>query len=125
LVSQPVDKSILQEIVRVVDARRRVPDRVQVRTKEYLITYLDDHQNRLEEALRRFDSDKLNMLYGQLASKVKYKAHRTVSARKTPPAKKAPVAKKSVAKKPPAAKKSVAKKLPAAKKKVAKKKPHK
>jgi hypothetical protein len=71
-VAQPVDSSILHEIVRVVELRRKVPERVQVRAREYLITYLEDHQRRLEEALQRYDSDRLNMLYGQLASKIKY-----------------------------------------------------
>jgi hypothetical protein len=71
-VTQPVDSSILHEIVRVVESRRKVPERVQVRAREYLITYLEDHQRRLEEALQRYDSDRLNMLYGQLASKIKY-----------------------------------------------------
>lgn len=70
--NQPVDTSILHEIVRVIESRRKVPERVQVRAREYLITYLEDHQRRLEEALQRYDSDRLNMLYGQLASKVKY-----------------------------------------------------
>lgn len=78
--TQPVDSSILHEIVRVVEARRKVPERVQVRAREYLITYLDDHQHRLEEALQRYDSDRLNMLYGQLASKIKYQMLRKLPA---------------------------------------------
>jgi hypothetical protein len=80
-VNQPVDSSILHEIVRVVETRRKVPDRVQVRSREYQITYLDDHQRRMEEAIHRFDGDRLNMLYGQLASKVKYQMLRRVPAR--------------------------------------------
>ncbi len=122
--TQPEDKGILHEIVRVIEARRRVPERIQVNTREYLITYLEDHRNRLEEALRRYDSDRLNILFGQLASKVKYQFTKLVPARPTPPEPKpakpkAPAAKKAAAKKP-AAKKAVAKK-PAAKKPAAKK----
>ena len=79
--SQPVDSSILHEIVRIIEARRKVPDKVIVTSKEYLLTYLEDHRNRLEEALMRFDRDRLNMLYGQLASKVKYQLLRRVPAR--------------------------------------------
>lgn len=137
--SQPVDKSILQEIVRVIEARRKVPEKVVVRSREYVITYLEDHMNRLEEALRRYDSDRLNMLYGQLASKVKYQMHRMVAARPKeakaarPTAAKAkkaaspakPVVKKAAAKKAAAKKsprKAAAKRAPAkAAKKVAKK----
>ena len=70
--AQPVDSSILHEIVRVIEARSRVPGRVAVRAREYQITYLEDHQRRLEEAIQRHDADRINMLYGQLASKVKY-----------------------------------------------------
>ena len=80
-VTQPVDSSILHEIVRIVEARRKVPERVAVRGREYQITYLEDHQRRLEEALMRFDRDRLNMLYGQLASKVKYQLLRRLPAR--------------------------------------------
>lgn len=79
--TEPVDSSILHEIVRIIDSRRKVPDRVIVTSKEYLLTYLEDHRNRLEEALMRFDGDRLNMLYGQLASKVKYQLLRRVPAR--------------------------------------------
>jgi len=75
-VTLPVDKSILHEIVRVVSARSKVPERVAVRGRNYLITYLDDHRQRLEDALRRHDVDRVNMLYGQLASKVKYQLMR-------------------------------------------------
>jgi hypothetical protein len=79
--TQPVDSSILHEIVRIIEARRKVPDKVIVTSKEYLLTYLEDHRHRLEEALMRFDRDRLNMLYGQLASKVKYQFLRRVPAR--------------------------------------------
>jgi len=82
-VTQPVDSSILHEIVRVVESRRKVPERVQVRAREYLITYLEDHQRRLEEALQRYDSDRLNMLYGQLASKIKYQLLRRLPGAST------------------------------------------
>ena len=80
-VTQPVDNSILHEIVRIVESRRKVPEKVIVKSKEYLLTYLEDHQRRLEEALQRYDADRLNMLYGQLASKIKYQLLRRVPAR--------------------------------------------
>ena len=80
----PVDTSILHEIVRIVEARRKVPERLVVRGREYQITYLEDHQRRLEEALQRFDHDRLNMLYGQLASKVKYQMLRRVPTQPAP-----------------------------------------
>ena len=133
--SQPVDSSILHEIVRIIEARRKVPDKVIVTSKEYLLTYLEDHRNRLEEALMRFDRDRLNMLYGQLASKVKYQLLRRVPARaaaamgisKTaqPAAKPAPKpAAKATAPKRPVAKAAAkpAKKAPVKKKAPAKKK---
>lgn len=114
--TQPVDSSILHEIVRVIESRRKVPDKVIVTSKEYLLTYLEDHRRRLEEALMRFDRDRLNMLYGQLASKVKYQLLRRVPARAAsavglspaPPAKRpaAPAAKRSAA--TPPAKRSAA-----------------
>lgn len=98
--TQPVDSSILHEIVRVIESRRKVPEKVVVKSKEYVLTYLEDHQRRLEEALNRYDSDRLNMLYGQLASKIKYQLLRRLpakaasalglSAAKRPPAKPAP-----------------------------------
>jgi hypothetical protein len=121
-VTQPVDSSILHEIVRIIESRRKVPDRVIVTSKEYLLTYLEDHRNRLEEALMRFDRDRLNMLYGQLASKVKYQLLRRVPARAAaamglsaakpakPPAKPVKPAARPVAK---AAAKPAAKKAPA------------
>lgn len=79
--TQPVDSSILHEIVRVIDSRRKVPSKVIVKSKEYLLTYLEDHQRRLEEAMARYDRDLINMLYGQLASKIKYQVLRRVPAR--------------------------------------------
>lgn len=102
--TQPVDTSILHEIVRIIESRRKVPEKVIVKSKEYVLTYLDDHRRRLEEALQRYDADRLNMLYGQLASKIKYQVLRRLPARaaaamglgtarttnaKAPPAKKA------------------------------------
>lgn len=85
--AQAVDRSILQEIVRIIEARKKVPERVRVRAREYLITYLEDHQRRLQDALQRYDSDRLNMLYGQLASKVKYQLLRRLPGRERPAAK--------------------------------------
>lgn len=76
-----VDLTILHEIVRVVQARAKVPERVRILKREYQITYLDDHRQRIEEAIRRHDSDRLNMLFGQLASKVKYQLLRRVPSR--------------------------------------------
>jgi hypothetical protein len=123
-VTQPVDSSILHEIVRVIESRRKVPEKVVVKAKEYLLTYLDDHQRRLEEALQRYDSDRLNMLYGQLASKIKYQLLRRVpvkaeavgkakkgGAKAAPPRRAAkPIAKvkSKPAKKPPAKPKKAA-----------------
>lgn len=113
--TQPVDSSILHEIVRVIESRRKVPEKVVVKSKEYVLTYLEDHQRRLEEALNRYDADRLNMLYGQLASKIKYQLLRRLPARAAGalglgptkrPAAKAPAAKK--AEKPPAKAKSAA-----------------
>lgn len=66
------DIAILHEIVRVIEKREKVPDRVRIRAKQYQITYLDDHRERLEEAIRRRDSDRLGMLFGQLQGRVKY-----------------------------------------------------
>jgi len=76
-----VDLAILHEIVRVVQARAKVPEKVRILKREYHVTYLDDHRQRIEEAIRRHDSDRLNMLFGQLASKVKYQLLRRVAAR--------------------------------------------
>jgi hypothetical protein len=69
----------LHEIVRVVQARAKVPERVRIQKREFQITYLDDHRQRIEEALRRRDADRLSMLFGQLASKVKYQLLRRVA----------------------------------------------
>jgi hypothetical protein len=74
-----VDLAILHEIVRVVQARAKVPERVRIQKREFQITYLDDHRQRIEEALRRRDTDRLSMLFGQLASKVKYQLLRRVA----------------------------------------------
>ena len=71
-----VDVSILKEIARIVQSRSKVPDRIQLQKRTFLITYLDDHRQRIEEALRRHDGDRLNMLFGQLESKVKYQVIR-------------------------------------------------
>lgn len=75
-----VDSLILQEIARVIQSRTKVPERVRIQKREYQITYLEDHRQRIEEALRRHDTDRLNMLFGQLASKVKYQLLRRVAA---------------------------------------------
>jgi hypothetical protein len=75
-----VDLSILHEIVRVIQARAKVPERVRIQKRQYQITYLDDHRQRIEEALRRHDTDRLSMLFGQLASKVKYQLLRRVAS---------------------------------------------
>jgi len=76
-----VDLSILHEIVRVVQARAKVPQRVRILKRDYQITYLEDHRQRIEEALRRHDTDRLSMLFGQLASKVKYQLLRRPASR--------------------------------------------
>ena len=99
--TQPVDSSILHEIVRVIESRRKVPEKVVVKGREYQLTYLEDHQRRLEEALQRYDADRLNMLYGQLASKIKYQMLRRVPARaiaEPKPVKKVAAAKPATAK---------------------------
>ncbi len=75
-----VDLAILHEIVRVIQARSKVPDRIRIQKRDYQITYLDDHRQRIEETLRRHDSDRLNMLFGQLTSKVKYQLLRRSAA---------------------------------------------
>ena len=76
-----VDLAILHEIVRVIQARAKVPERVRILKRDYQITYLEDHRQRIEEALRRHDADRLNMLFGQLASKVKYQLLRHAPSR--------------------------------------------
>jgi hypothetical protein len=78
-----VDSTILHEIVRVIQARANVPERVRIQKREYQITYLDDHRQRIEEALRRHDPDRLSMLFGQLASKVKYQLLHQIAPRET------------------------------------------
>lgn len=74
-----VDITILREIVRVIEALAKVPDYVTVSKRRFHLTYLEDHRQRIEEALRRHDRNQLNMLFGQLASKVKYQALRMAS----------------------------------------------
>lgn len=122
--TQPVDSSILHEIVRLVEARKKVPNRVRVRNREYQITYLEDHQRRLEEALQRYDADRLNMLYGQLASKIKYQLLQRVPDRAAKPAargRRAATKKRAApAKRKSAAKRGAAKKGAGMRKKVAK-----
>jgi len=84
-----VHSAILNEIVRLIESRSRVPERVRVRGRQYQLTYLEDHKHRLEESIRRRDSERRNMLYGQLASKVKYqliRKSRQTSARTAPAA---------------------------------------
>lgn len=81
-----IDSTILHEIVRIIQARAKVPERVRLQKHDYQVTYLDDHRQRIEEALRRHDADRLNMLFGQLASKVKYQLLRRVAARQKPKA---------------------------------------
>lgn len=76
-----LDLAILKEIVRIVQEKARVPEKVHILKRDYLLTYLEDHRQRMEEALRRYDMDRVNMLFGQLASKVKYQVARP--ARKT------------------------------------------
>jgi len=75
-----VDVNILKEIARIVQSRAKVPDRIQLQKRTFLITYLEDHRQRIEEALRRHDGDRLNMLFGQLESKVKYQVVRRAGA---------------------------------------------
>ncbi len=57
-----IDSTILHEIARVIGARAKVPERVRIQGKPYQITYLEDHKQRLEEAIRRHDNDRLGML---------------------------------------------------------------
>ena len=78
------DSAILHEIVRVIQERDKVPERVRIRTKKYQITYLDDHRQRLEEAIRRRDSDRLGMLFGQLPGKIKYQLLKAGAKRPKP-----------------------------------------
>jgi len=76
-----VDLAILHEIVRIIQARTKVPERIRIQKRDYHITYLEDHRQRIEEALRRHDTDRLNMLFGQLTSKVKYQLMRRSPSR--------------------------------------------
>lgn len=72
LTTTPLDKEILHEIVRVIRAKEQVPHTVEVGGKRYALTYLDDHYQRLMDALASRDANMLSILFGQLASKVKY-----------------------------------------------------
>lgn len=82
---QPVDSSILREVARIIQSTHKVPDKVVIKSKEYQVTYLDDHQRRMEEALQRRDNDRLNMLFGQLTSKIKYQQMRRAPSRRAQP----------------------------------------
>jgi hypothetical protein len=83
-----LDKQILQEIVRVVQAEQRVPSTIEVDGNRYALTYLEDHERRMQDAIANRDANLLSMLFGQLASKVKYQL-----AASQPPQKPAKVAK--------------------------------
>jgi len=111
-----VDVNILKEIARLVQSRARVPERIHLQKRTFVITYLDDHRQRIEEALRRHDPDRLNMLFGQLESKVKYQVVRGNhkppagrSSRSTSPSKSAA----SASRRPKAVGTKAAKKSPA------------
>ncbi|MFN8627735.1 MAG: hypothetical protein U0587_17375 [Candidatus Binatia bacterium] len=91
-----LDSTILHEIAHVIQTRAKVPERVRLQKREYQITYLDDHRQRIEEALRRHDQDRLNMLFGQLASKVKYQLLRRIAAREAPRAQPSATARRAV-----------------------------
>jgi hypothetical protein len=79
------DIAILQEIVRVIQKRDKVPGKVKVRNKDYEITYLDDHRQRMEDAIQRRDTDRLEMLFGQLTGRVKYQLLKPRSKRAKQP----------------------------------------
>ncbi|GIW43020.1 MAG: hypothetical protein KatS3mg077_0302 [Candidatus Binatia bacterium] len=72
LTTTPLDKEILQEIVRIVRTKEEVPTCVEVGGKRFAVTYLDDHSQRLRDAIASRDANMLSILFGQLASKVKY-----------------------------------------------------
>ncbi len=74
MTTTPLDKEILQEIVRVIRSEAKVPHTVAVSGKRYALTYLEDHHQRLVDALASRDPNMLSILFGQLASKVKYQA---------------------------------------------------
>ncbi len=82
-----LDSAILHAIVRHIEEKEKVPERVRVRSRQYQITYLDDHRQRLEDAIQRRDPDRLNMLFGQLPGRIKYQQLRPArpAARKVPP----------------------------------------
>lgn len=113
-----LDLAILREIVRIVQEKARVPEKVRILKRYYVLTYLEDHRQRMEEALRRFDSDRVNMLFGQLASKVKYQMVRMTGRR---PA--AATAKRSAKPKAPLTPKPAAEPVRAAKTRPAAKRP--
>lgn len=109
-----LDLAILREIVRIVQEKARVPEKVRILKRQFLLIYLEDHRQRMEEALRRFDMDRVNMLFGQLASKVKYQVIRE-SKRPASPPKRATAKVKAVSKpapKPVVRAKAVAKPAP-------------
>ena len=87
------DSAILHEIVRIIQERAHVPEKVRIRTKQYQITYLEDHRQRLEEAMRRRDTDRLGMLFGQLPGRIKYQMMKASRSKTATPSK--PVAKPS------------------------------
>ncbi|HYD47201.1 MAG TPA: hypothetical protein VEB21_02575 [Terriglobales bacterium] len=104
-----IDRPILLEIVRVVQSKGCVPDHVTLQKRRFSITYLEDHRQRIEEALRRQDAGQLNMLFGQLESKVKYQAVKGGSRGDAAPL--------AIPARPPAKAKARAAATPAAKKK--------
>lgn len=73
---EPLHRLVLKEVARVVESMRKVPERVRVAGRTYRILYLEDHARRMEEALFRQDRDRLNMLFGQLSSKLRYQVER-------------------------------------------------
>ena len=88
-VAARTDSAILHEIVRIIQERDKVPEKVRIRAKQYQITYLDDHRQRLEEAMRRHDKDRLGMLFGQLPGKIKYQLLKAGAKRTKPPKRRA------------------------------------
>ncbi len=108
-----LDLAILREIVRIVQEKARVPEKVRILKRDYVLTYLEDHRHRMEEALRRFDADRVNMLFGQLASKVKYQLVRVTARRETPSTKAVATRKRPGASKPAASPERTATRKPA------------
>ena len=103
-----LDLAILREIVRIVQEKARVPEKVRILKRFYVLTYLEDHRQRMEEAIRRFDADRVNMLFGQLASKVKYQLVRASARRPAAAPKQAATRKQVGAPKPAAPRKRAA-----------------